>query len=104
MPHQRTGCGRSAAAHNPNGGCRTGSLMASAKPAVSSSRDPPGPAVADGRNRTPSSLGELAEAEELAGPRGRHRELDGSEALDLQAQAVRLGCQLHAERGLRVAA
>jgi hypothetical protein len=23
MPHQRTGCGRSAAGHNPNGGCRT---------------------------------------------------------------------------------
>src|SRR5260370_5873118 len=48
--------------------------------------------------------GRLAEAEELAGPRRRHRELDGSEALDLQAQVVRPRRQLHAERGLRVAA
>ncbi len=48
--------------------------------------------------------GRLPEAEELAGFRRGHRELDPPEALHLQPQAVRLRRQLDAERGLRIAA
>jgi hypothetical protein len=66
------------------------------------------PRVADVRvgQRLPAAAepGRPPEAERLAGPRGRHREFDGPEALDLQSQVVRPRRQLHAERGLRVAA
>ncbi len=48
--------------------------------------------------------GRLAEAEELAGLRGRHRERDGPDALDLEAQVIGTRSQFHAEGGLRVAA
>jgi hypothetical protein len=52
----------------------------------------------------PAEPGRLTEAEELASLRRSHREPDGPEALDLQAQIVQRCRQLDAERGLRVAA
>jgi hypothetical protein len=45
-----------------------------------------------------------AQAYQLASFRRCHREPDGPEPLDLQAQVVQTRRQLHAERGLRLAA